>query len=84
MQKHILAIIIFGGGMLSGVGSSEMIHAQIPGYVTKQVFKTDLSNLPGQEAIIYASEWPPGFRLPLHRHEEGHEFVYVVVGRANI
>ena len=80
MQKHILAIIIFGGGMLSGVGSSEMIHAQIPGYVTKQVFKTDLSNLPGQEAIIYASEWPPGFRLPLHRHEEGHEFVYVVEG----
>jgi quercetin dioxygenase-like cupin family protein len=75
-----LAAIIFGGGILFGMGSSEMIHAQIAGYVTKQVFKTDLANLPGQEAIIYASEWPPGFRLPLHKHEEGHEFVYVVEG----
>lgn len=80
IQKHILATITFGGGILFGLGSSEMIHAQMPGYVTKQVFKTDLSNLPGQEAIIYASEWPPGFRLPLHKHEGGHEFVYVVEG----
>jgi quercetin dioxygenase-like cupin family protein len=80
MQKHTLAATIFGGGILLGLGSSEMIHAQMPGLVTKQVFKTDLANLPGQEAIIYASEWPPGFRLPLHRHEEGHEFVYVVEG----
>ena len=79
-QKHILATTIFGGGILFGLGSSEMIHAQIPGYVTKQVFKTDLSNLSGQEVIIYASEWPPGFKLPLHKHEEGHEFVYVVEG----
>jgi quercetin dioxygenase-like cupin family protein len=80
MQKHTLAAIIFGAGTLFGLGSSEMIHAQMPGIVTKQVFKTDLANLPGQEAIIYASEWPPGFRLPLHKHEEGHEFVYVVEG----
>jgi quercetin dioxygenase-like cupin family protein len=80
MQKYILAAAIFGGGILFGLGSSEMIHAQIPGLVTKQIFKTDLTNLPGQEAIIYASEWPPGFRLPLHKHEGGHEFVYVVEG----
>jgi uncharacterized cupin superfamily protein len=39
-----------------------------------------LVNLPGQEVIIYASEWPSGFRLPLHQHEEGHEFVYVIEG----
>jgi len=80
MQKYILAAAIFGGGILFGLGSSEMIHAQIPGLVTKQIFKTDLTNLPGQEAIIYASEWLPGFRLPLHKHEGGHEFVYVVEG----
>ena len=80
MQKYILAAAIFGGGILFGLGSSEMIHAQMPGLVTKQVFKTDLTNLPGQEAIIYASEWAPGFRLPLHKHEGGHEFVYVVEG----
>ena len=58
----------------------ESIPAQVPGYVTKQVFKTDLVNLPGQEVIIYASEWPSGFRLPLHLREEGHEFVYVIEG----
>ena len=80
MRKYIPAVVIFGGGILLGFGSSEVIHAQMPGYATKQIFKTDLSNLPGQEAIIYASEWPPGFRLPLHNHEEGHEFVYVVEG----
>jgi quercetin dioxygenase-like cupin family protein len=80
MRKHTLAATIFGGGILLGLGSSEIINAQMPGYVAKQVFKTDLANLPGQEAIIYASEWPPGFRLPLHKHEEGHEFVYVVEG----
>src|SRR5215475_3671996 len=79
-RNYAIAATIFAGGVLLGFGSSETIHAQIPGYVTKQVFKTDLANLPGQEAIIYASEWPPGFRLPLHKHEEGHEFVYVIEG----
>jgi len=81
MQKHTLAAMIFGGGVLFGLGSSEMIHAQMPGYVSKQVFTTGLANLPGQEVIIYASEWPPGFRLPLHKHEQGHEFVYVIEGQ---
>ncbi len=68
------------GGIVIGLGLPETIRAQVPGYVTKQVFKTDLVNLPGQEVIIYASEWPSGFRLPLHQHEEGHEFVYVIEG----
>jgi quercetin dioxygenase-like cupin family protein len=80
MHRHTFAATLFGGGILLGLGSSEMIHAQMPGYITRQVFKTDLANFPGQEAIIYASEWPPGFRLPLHQHEEGREFVYVVEG----
>jgi hypothetical protein len=61
MQKHTFAATVFGAAFLLGLGSSEMIHAQMAGYTTKQVFKTDLGNLPGQEAIIYASEWPPGF-----------------------
>ncbi|HZR73094.1 cupin domain-containing protein [Bradyrhizobium sp.] len=81
MHKHIRAAILFAGGILAGLGSSEVIHAQMQsGLVTKQIFKTDLSNLPGQEVIISASEWPPGFRLPLHKHEQGHELVYVIAG----
>jgi quercetin dioxygenase-like cupin family protein len=79
MQKQTLAAVLFAG-IVVGFGSAEMIHAQVPVYVAKQVFKTDLVNLPGQEVIIYASEWPSGFRLPLHQHEEGHEFVYVIEG----
>ena len=41
---------------------------------------SDLQNLRGQEAIFYASDWPSGFRLPWHVHQEGHEFVYVIEG----
>lgn len=80
MRKHLTAVTLFAAGILLGLGSSEVIHAQMSGLATKQIFKTDLANLPGQEAIIYASEWPPGFRLPLHKHEQGHEFVYVIEG----
>jgi hypothetical protein len=47
------------GGIVIGLNLPEDIRAQEPGYVANQVFKTDLVNLPGQEAIIYASEWPP-------------------------
>lgn len=40
----------------------------------------DLKNLPGQELLIFASTWQPGFRLPLHIHPDGHEVTYVVEG----
>ena len=75
MKRHIFSAALLVGGIVFGLSLPESIRAQVPGYVTKQVFKTDLVNLPGQEAIIYASEWPSGFRLSLHQHEEGHEFV---------
>jgi len=71
MKRHIFSAALLVGGIVLGLSLPESIRAQVPGYVTKQVFKTDLVNLPGQEVIIYASEWPSGFRLPLHQHEEG-------------
>jgi quercetin dioxygenase-like cupin family protein len=80
LKRHVLSAALLVGGITIGLGLPESIRAQVPGYVTKQVFKTDLVNLPGQEVIISASEWPSGFRLPLHLHEEGHEFVYVIDG----
>jgi quercetin dioxygenase-like cupin family protein len=79
MQKQTFASVLVAGAIL-GFGAAEMIHAQVPGYATKVLMKTDLQNLPGQEAIFYASDWPPGFRLPWHVHQEGHEFVYVIEG----
>ena len=80
MKRNIFSAVLLVAGIVIGSDLPKSIRAQVPGYVTKQVFKTDLVNLPGQEVIIYASEWPSGFRLPLHQHEEGHEFVYVIEG----
>ena len=68
MKRHIFSAALLVGGIVLGLSLPESIRAQVPGYVTKQVFKTDLVNLPGQEVIIYASDWPSGFRLPLHQH----------------
>ena len=61
MHKQTLAAALFVGAIL-GFGSAEMIRAQVPGYVTRVLMKTDLQNLPGQEAIFYASEW--AIRIP--------------------
>lgn len=81
MFKHPLFLAaLFAAGIAAGLLSSEIIHAQPTGYSTKLAYRTDLQNLPGQEVLIYASDWPPGFRLPLHMHPDGHEFVYVVEG----
>jgi quercetin dioxygenase-like cupin family protein len=80
MKAKIFAAIIFAGGALIGAGSSEIIHAQVSAFATRQVFQTDLNNLPGQEVLLFASTWQPGFRLPLHMHPGGHEITYVVEG----
>ena len=37
------------------------LHAQpAPTYMTKQVIQTALENLPGQEVLIFSSDWGPG------------------------
>jgi quercetin dioxygenase-like cupin family protein len=80
MKRKGLAALLFAGGIAVGAGSSEIIHAQAPALSTKLIFQSDLNNLPGQEVLLYASTWQPGFRLPLHMHPEGHELTYVVEG----
>jgi len=80
MRRTLVVGGLFSAGILVGLASSEFLHAQPAGYSTKVVYRTDLANLPGQEAIFYASDWPSGFRLPWHVHPEGHEFVYVLEG----
>ena len=79
MRKTFIAGL-FAAGTAFGVGVSQLIFAQTAAYQTRELIRTDLKNLPGQEAIIFSSEWQPGFRLPLHMHPEGHEFTYVVEG----
>jgi|SRR5215468_537315 len=78
--RTLTAGALFFAGVLAGLVSSEMIHAQ-SGYATKQILKDDLNNIPGQEVLFFTSDWPPGFRLPWHMHEDGHEFVFVLEGQ---
>jgi quercetin dioxygenase-like cupin family protein len=80
MRRSLAVGGLLAAGIAIGFGSAQVIRAQPAGYSTKLVYRTDLQNLPGQEMLIYASDWSPGFRLPWHMHPEGHEFVYVVEG----
>lgn len=80
MQRQAIATALFFGGVIVGLAASGAINAQAPAYVTKEILRTDLQNLPGQEVLIFTSEWQPGFRLPWHIHPNGHEFTYVVEG----
>jgi hypothetical protein len=57
MTQKMLAAILFAGGILLGAGTSEIIHAQAPKLAIKQIFQTDLNNLPGQEVLLFASTW---------------------------
>ncbi|HKV74854.1 MAG TPA: cupin domain-containing protein [Gemmatimonadales bacterium] len=59
---------------------SEFGEAQELHYRTTQILQADLNNLPGQEILVFASTWQPGFRLPLHLHPNGHEITFVVDG----
>jgi len=80
MKRTLFIGGLLCAGILVGFASSQLLQAQPAGYSTKIVYRADLANLPGQEVIFYASDWPPGFRLPWHVHPEGHEFVYVMEG----
>jgi len=80
MIRTVVAVALFASGIVVGVSSSQILHAQAPTYATKEIIRTDLNNLPGQEALIFASTWQPGFRLPWRMHPDGHEFTFVVEG----
>ena len=81
MHRTVATGALFTAGIIVGLASSEWLHAQpVPAYTTKQVIQTALENLPGQEVLIFSSDWHPGFRLPLHKHPDGHEFTFVVEG----
>jgi quercetin dioxygenase-like cupin family protein len=85
MRMRSLAVIgLFAAGVIIGLTSSEIIHAQVSGYSNRQLLKVDLQNIPGQEALVFTSDWPPGFRLPLHMHPEGHELAYVIEGELTL
>ena len=82
MRRYAIYIAVFVTGGVLGIVGSQVILAQPTngGYSTKLLLRTDLQNSAGQEVLIFSSDWPPGSKLPLHIHPDGHEFVYVVEG----
>ncbi len=80
-SRKLTSVGVFGAGLLSGLAFAGLLYAQAGGgYATKMIFRGDLQNLPGQEVMVFSSDWNPGFRLPLHKHPNGHEWTYVVEG----
>src|SRR5262245_22937410 len=79
MRQAFALGVAFGAGIMVGM-SGGPAHAQAQQYETRELLRTDLKNLPGQELLIFTSTWQPGFRLPLHVHPDGHEVTYVLEG----
>jgi len=80
MRQALTWAVVFATGVLAGALAGELEHAREPQYVTTQILKEGLNNLPGQELLVFRSTWQPGFRLPLHTHPNGHEVTYVIEG----
>jgi quercetin dioxygenase-like cupin family protein len=82
MKRYAMYVGVFVTGAVLGIVGSQVILAQPTdgGYSTKLLLRTDLQDSPGQQVLIFSSDWPPGSKLPLHIHPDGHEFVYVVEG----
>ena len=73
---------LFIAGAVIGVFGTQALFAQSGGGLpaTKMILRTDLQNIPGQEVLVFLSDWSPGNKLPLHMHPDGHEFVVVIDG----
>ena len=82
MKRYAIGFGLFIAGTVLGIAGSQFLFAQSTssGYSTKMLLRADLTNIPGEEVLIFASDWPPGSALPMHIHPDGHEFVYVVEG----
>jgi len=80
--RYAIGSGLFAAGALFGVLGSQALSAQsdtgLPS--TKMILRTDLQNIPGQEVLVFLSDWEPGNTLQLHLHPEGHEFVVVIDG----
>jgi len=82
MKRYVIGIALVLLGACVGIMLAPMLSAQqgTKGYSTTMIERTDLQNIPGQEVLVFTSEWAPGAALPMHVHPNGHEFVYVIEG----
>jgi len=78
-RAALLLALGIGLGLAAGhVGISGVQAQQKP--VVQTVFRADLENLAGQEAILEVLTIPPGLATPRHLHPDGHEIVFVLEG----
>jgi hypothetical protein len=54
-KRFIVMVTPFAAGIAVGLCWSNLINAQPAAFSPKQVFKTDLAKLPGQEVLIFSS-----------------------------
>ncbi len=67
---NILAIVLLA--MLSTASSAQQS-------LVTALFRTDLPDIEGREAVVLEVEYPPGVASASHRHN-AHTFVYVLEG----
>jgi len=81
-KSWAIGIGAFIAGATCAIVGPQALFAQTRGGLpaTKMILRTDLQNIPGQEVLVFTSDWAPGNTLPLHIHPDGHEFVFVVEG----
>jgi quercetin dioxygenase-like cupin family protein len=75
--------LLLGAGVAIGLGLGQLGLGRLEAQqkpVVQTLFRADLDNLPGQEAILEVLTVPPGLATPRHRHPDGHEIVYVLDG----
>jgi quercetin dioxygenase-like cupin family protein len=75
--------LLLGVGIAAGLGLGQLGFGQLEAQqkpVVQTIFRADLDNLPGQEAILEVLTVPPGLATPRHLHPNGHEIAYVLEG----
>jgi quercetin dioxygenase-like cupin family protein len=80
-MKQSVRILVVACGLAASAAAmiSPAARAQNPP-VPQQLLQSDLSGVPGQEALVFFVEFTPGQILPWHVHSGGHELVYGLEG----
>ena len=76
MLAFLITSILIPTSTTDGAGGCQqpMAHETITPLITK-----DLAGSPGEQALMYTVDFPPGFSSPIHRHN-AQVSVYVLEG----
>src|SRR5512133_706577 len=75
-----LALLITSTLITTGtVTAQEAVTPPMAQETITPLITKDLAGFPGEEALMYTVDFPPGFSSPVHRHD-AQVFVYVLEG----